>query len=152
MGGFHLDSFLPYQLAVVARRVSQEYAALYRERFDISVPEWRVVAHLSQEGSVSVREINIRVDMDKSKVSRAAARLERNGYITKRANRADKRLVELALTEKGREMVSELAPIARRYEDDVMARLGGDAVAFRAALESLFMANGPLIPEKESNR
>lgn len=149
MDGFKLDSFLPYQLAVVARRVSLEYAALYRERFGISIPEWRVVAHLSQEGSVSVREIHERVDMDKSKVSRAAARLEHNGYVRKRAHRTDKRLVELTLTEKGEAMVAELTPVAKRFEQDVMMRLGPDAAAFRAALDTLFNENGARTASRE---
>lgn len=149
MGGFVLNDFLPYQLAVVASRVSREYAALYREKFGISIPEWRVVAHLSQAGSVSVREINARVDMDKSKVSRAAARLEAAGYITKRDNPTDRRLVELSLTEKGCAMVAELEPIARAYEARVMRELGDEAIVFRRSLARLMA--GPEIdcPRKE---
>lgn len=137
MGGFVLNDFLPYQLAVVAQRVSREYAALYRERFGISIPEWRVVAHLSQAGSVSVREIYAKVDMDKSKVSRAAARLEAAGYVTKRDNPTDRRLVELSLTDKGRDMIAELEPIAREYEARVMQELGEDGIAFRSSLVRL---------------
>lgn len=137
MAGFALDGFLPYQLAVVARRVSQEYAARYQEKFGISIPEWRVVAHLSQEGAVSVREIHRRVDMDKSKVSRAAARLEERGFIAKRAHPSDKRLVELTLTERGQAMIDELTPIAEAYETEVMRLLGPQGPAFRAALDTL---------------
>jgi len=134
---FVLDDFLPYQLAVLAGRVSREYAALYSERFGISVPEWRVVAHLSQSGAVSVREIHERVDMDKSKVSRAASRLESVGYITKRPHPHDRRLVELALTEKGRAMIEEIAPLAEEFEASVLDRLGADADGFRSALRRL---------------
>jgi DNA-binding MarR family transcriptional regulator len=141
MDGFELDGFLPYQLAVVARRISLEFATLYREKFGISIPEWRVVAHLSQEGAVSVREIHDRVDMDKSKVSRAAARLQENGFVRKTPHPTDGRLVELSLTEEGRRMVAEIAPIARAYERDVMERLGPSAEQFRAALETL-LSNG----------
>ncbi|MBT8458001.1 MAG: MarR family transcriptional regulator [Rhodobacteraceae bacterium] len=141
MGGFALDTFLPYQLAVVARRVSLEYSKLYQQRFGISIPEWRVVAHLSQAGAVSVREIHDRVDMDKSKVSRAAARLEQNGYIQKTTSATDRRLVELRLTDKGEAMVRELTPIAQAFEADVMRRIGDDALAFRAGLETLMHSN-----------
>ena len=86
MTGFDLEEFLPYQLAVLAERVSQGFADLYRERYDLSVAEWRVVAHLGQSGMVSVREIHLRAMLGKSQVSRAATKLERNGYITKKAN------------------------------------------------------------------
>jgi len=127
---FHLDAFLPYRVAVLAGRLSRDYSRIYHERFGLSRAEWRVVAHLSQEPAVSVREIHARVDMDKSKVSRAATRLEQAGYITKRTHSGDKRLVELALTDKGRAMMAELAPLAQAFQADVLDRLGPDAAGF----------------------
>ena len=138
MTGFILDDFLPYQLAVLSNRISREFSAKYREKFGISVPEWRVVAHLSQsENPLSVREIFERVDMDKSKVSRAASRLESLGYLTKATNREDRRLIELSLSDKGRAMVEELAPMARAFEQDVMDRLADAAPDFRKAIADL---------------
>ena len=131
MSGFDLNGFLPYQLAVLASRVSREFSTLYKQKFGISVAEWRVVAHLSQAGSVSVREIHRRVDMDKSKVSRAASRLESRGFVTKSANPEDGRLVSLALTESGRAMIDEMTPIAREFEASVLAELGEDAQVFK---------------------
>ena len=134
---FDLDAFLPYQLAVLAANVSDGFSRLYRQRFGISMPEWRVVAHLAHSGAVSVREIHQRVAMDKSKVSRAASRLEAAGFISKRINGNDRRLVELELTDKGHAMINELTPIAQEYEASVLASLGDHASCFRAALETL---------------
>ena len=135
---FVLDRFLPYQLNVLAGRLSRGLARRYREAWGISVAEWRVVAHLSQASAVSVREIHDRVDMDKSKVSRAASRLERAGFVTKRANPDDRRLVELALTERGREMIADLAPQALDYERRVLEGLSPrQAAAFRLAVARL---------------
>jgi DNA-binding MarR family transcriptional regulator len=131
---FNLDDFLPYRLTVAAGRLSREFSQRYREKFGISIPEWRVVAHLSQSGAVSVREIHARVDMDKSKVSRAAARLEAAGYVEKRVNPADRRLVELRLTERGRAMMAELAVVAEAFQREVLARLGDGAGHFAAQL------------------
>ncbi len=110
---------------------------MYRDRYGISVAEWRVVAHLSQQEAVSVREIHDRVGMDKPKVSRAASRLEAAGYVTKVVNEADRRLVELSLTDKGREMIDTLAPIAADYQGRLLSALGGDAEAFRALVDRL---------------
>jgi DNA-binding MarR family transcriptional regulator len=134
---FVLDEFLPYRVNVLAARLSREFAARYREKFGISVPEWRVVAHLSQSGAVSVREIHARVDMDKSKVSRAAARLEAAGYVEKRVNPADRRLVELSLTPRGRAMMAELARVAEGYQSELIARIGPGAEGFATALGRL---------------
>ncbi len=138
---FHLDSFLPYRMAVLAGRLSREYARIYQERFGLSRAEWRVVAHLSQESAVSVREIHARVDMDKSKVSRAATRLEEAGYVTKRTSDTDRRLVELALTEQGRAMMAELTPLAQAYQAEVLDRLGPEAEGFLAGVETLLVTS-----------
>jgi DNA-binding MarR family transcriptional regulator len=139
---FILDDFLPYQLAVVAERVSRQFSRHYREMFGLSRSEWRVVAHLSQQSAVSVREIAARAELDKSKVSRAVSRLEAQGYVTKEASPADRRLVVLALTGKGRQMVATLTPIAEAYQQEVLRDLASDAAGFQSALKRL-MADGP---------
>ncbi len=134
---FILDGFLPYRVAVTAGRLSREFSRIYQERFGLSRAEWRVMAHLSQQAEVSVREIHARVDMDKSKVSRAATRLEEAGIITKRISDSDRRLVFLALTEKGAAMMAELARAAQGLSGEVLGRLGPGAKAFLDGLEAL---------------
>lgn len=134
MHGFELTDFLPYQLAVAAGRVSRAFSDRYRAEFGLSIPEWRVLAHLSTADAVSIREIHARVDMDKSKVSRAAARLEQAGLIEKRDHAGDKRLLDMRLTAKGQELMARIVPIADAYQEELMARLGEDAAPFRAAL------------------
>ena len=140
---FALRAFLPYRLAVLAGQISREYSRIYQEKYGLSRAEWRVMAHLSQEDAVSVREIHTRVDMDKSKVSRAAARLEAAGVITKTISASDRRLVVLALTDKGRDMMHELAPIAAAFHQDLVARLGPDADAFLRGLDTLTTETDP---------
>lgn len=134
---FDLAAFLPYQLAVAAAHVSKGFAERYRAEFGLSIPEWRVLAHLAGGDAVSVREIHVKVDMDKSKVSRAAARLEEAGLIEKRAHANDGRLVDMRLTEAGRALIARIVPIADTYQAEVEARLGPQAQAFRQALAKL---------------
>lgn len=131
---FDLSAFLPYQLAVASARISKGFAERYRAEFGLTIPEWRVLAHLAQSGSVSVREIHARVDMDKSKVSRAAARLEGAGLIEKRENSEDRRLLDMRLTDKGRALIDRIVPIADAYQAEVLAQIGADASTFRRAL------------------
>lgn len=134
---FDLDSFLPYQLSVAASRVSRAFAERYRRDFGLSIPEWRVLAHLVQAGAVSVREIHARVDLDKSRVSRAAARLEAAGHISKTPDPQDGRLVKLALTDRGRALVEQIIPVALQYQAELEARLGNEAESLRRALARL---------------
>lgn len=131
---FILDDFLPYRLTVAAARVSRRFARLYAADAGISMPEWRVLAHLGQAGSVSVRDIHARVDMDKSKVSRAAARLEEAGLVRKVGHDTDRRLVALSLTAQGEATMARLGSIAEAFQRQLVAELGPSAAAFDDAL------------------
>jgi DNA-binding MarR family transcriptional regulator len=138
LSSFKLEEFLPYQLAVLANRISEQFSDKYRERFGISVSEWRVIAHLAQSEKVSIREVFKQVQMDKSKASRAAARLEKAGYVSKKINPADRRLVELSLTAKGRAMADEIGPMGLAFQTEIMNSLPEqDRGAFLAAIETL---------------
>lgn len=132
---FDLEGFLPYRLAVASSQVSREFAVLYRQQFGITVPQWRILAHLSQTGEVSVRDIHERVDMDKSKVSRAAAKLESSGYVEKLVNPQDRRLVRLSLTAQGRALMQRIEPVALEFQKRLLERLGPVSEQFQAGLD-----------------
>jgi DNA-binding MarR family transcriptional regulator len=134
---FDLSTFLPYRIASVGALVSRDFAQHYRSQFGISIAEWRVLAHLSQDGALSVRDIHARVDLDKPKVSRAASRLEAAGLITKVADEQDRRLVALSLTDKGAELMQALIPVALEFQAELQQRLGATAEGFALGLAAL---------------
>ncbi len=137
MNAFHLEEFLPYRLAVAASRVSKAFERRYAKEAGLSVPEWRVLAHLSQGGEVSVREVEVQVDMEKSKVSRAASSLQDSGLIAKAINPADRRLVSLSLTVEGKALMARLAPIAAGFQTELARLLDKDLKAFETGLSRL---------------
>lgn len=134
---FELNGFLPFQLSVMTERIRKELTSRFAPEFQLAVPEWRVLVQLWGSEGVSVRELHVAVAMDKSKVSRAASRLESAGMVEKRENADDRRLLQICLTQQGSELVMRLIPIAHEFEKELALRLGDDAAAFRRALEHL---------------
>lgn len=136
-----LDDFLPYQLAVLAETVSQCMAQVYRERFGLTRDEWRVLAQLagsaaaagSAPGGVKTTEVIQRTTLDKMQVSRAVARLERDGLLTRRPDPDDGRGWRLALTAAGRTLHAKVVPMVRSREAFLLEAL---SAAERRALES----------------
>ena len=118
-----LDAFLPYRAARLATALSRALAAQYEERYNISVAEWRVLVHLTQQTEISVRDIFTRVDMDRARVTRAVQRLAGRGYVSKIVNQDDRRLVKLALTTSGTALALELSALAAGFEAEIMAAL-----------------------------
>jgi len=148
-----LEEFLPYRLNVCASLVSQALSRIYRERYKIGVPEWRVLVTLGQFGNMTGKAIGLHSHMHKTKVSRAVALLERRKLVTRRVNRADLREAFLSLTPAGREIYGELAPIALDFAQQLMEVVEvGDRAALDRALKKLTdrsaqltaeLANGP---------
>jgi DNA-binding MarR family transcriptional regulator len=87
-----LDSFLPYRLDILADAVSRALSRLYKDRYGLAVPEWRVLAHLGQYAPITAKAIAVHSRMHKTKVSRAVAELERLGFV----RRTDQLLAKLA--------------------------------------------------------
>ena len=110
-----LEEFLPYRLNVCANLVSNALSRIYADRYEIGVPEWRVLVTLGQFGMMTAKAIGIHSHMHKTKVSRAVALLERRKLVVRRANRADLREAFLSLTPAGRDIYSDLAPSALEF-------------------------------------
>ena len=117
MRQFILANFLPYQLSILASRISRDFSKEYISRFSLNNAEWRIIAHLSQESKpISIREIYQKVGLEKSKVSRAVSKLAKRRLLSKKVNSSDKRLVDLKLTRVGREIIDEMTEIAVDFE------------------------------------
>ena len=136
---FDLNAFLPYRLAAAAARVSRAFERRYRDEFGLTIPEWRVLAHLhaARGAPVSVRDIEARVAMEKSQVSRAAQRLADAGHIAKAAQDGDRRLLALTLTPQGQALMARLIPVALAFQAELQAELGAAAPGLEAALDRL---------------
>jgi len=118
-----LDGFVPYRLSVLTNRVSSAIARHYSERFDLSVPEWRVIAVLGQAPGLSAREVAKRTAMDKVQVSRAVQSLLAAKHLTRTAHAQDGRIAHLSLSPKGQAIYSEVVPLALSLERQFLSVL-----------------------------
>jgi DNA-binding MarR family transcriptional regulator len=136
--GLELDRFLPYRLAVLAHGVSRALSEIYRERFQLTIPEWRVIANLGRHAPTSANRLAERGSMDKTKVSRAVARLVESGLVTRESDPHDNRLLVLRLSEKGAQVYREIAPLALAWESQFLETLDAEERAvLNRALDKL---------------
>ncbi|WP_051278056.1 MarR family winged helix-turn-helix transcriptional regulator [Solimonas flava] len=134
----HLLRFLPFRLNRLAAEVSQNLAQIYRQRYGIDVPEWRILATLGAEGRCTAQAIAASTRMHKTRVSRAVAFLRESGHVRVAAGAADGRETQLQLTPRGRRLYETLVPLALARERELLAVLEPAlAAAFLEALERL---------------
>jgi DNA-binding MarR family transcriptional regulator len=133
-----LEEFLPYRLSITSHTVSTNIARVYEKRFGVSIPEWRVIAILGRYPGLSAVEVADRTLLDKVAVSRAVTKLIKNGRIDREFADADRRRSILNLSEQGREVHNEIAPLALEFERELLQDIGDDDYAnFISVLEQL---------------
>lgn len=124
MADFELTRFLPFRLNRLAAEISEELAALYAGRFQIDIPQWRVLATLSSGTAWTAKAIVASTRTHKSTISRAVEALERRGLIESRRSPDDGREYRLMLTPAGRKLFRALEPLVLDYERKLLERLG----------------------------
>lgn len=138
----HLDlaAFVPYQLSIASNAVSDRIARQYQARFGLKIPEWRLMAVLGQrkpDGTCdpqTQRDLVGATRMDKVTVSRATAALVQRGLVGRAPSESDGRSHLLALTQPGRSLYAEIAPVALAMEGEI---LEGMSAKERALLSDL---------------
>jgi len=117
---FNLNEFFPYQVHAFHLAVSGSLAAIYTERLGITVNEWRTMAVLGSEHTLSASEIVARTGMNKVVVSRAIKGLHNTGFLRRDIDGLDKRRAVLSLTQKGRQAFTTVLPLVRQREKDLL--------------------------------
>jgi DNA-binding MarR family transcriptional regulator len=146
--GLRLDGYLPYRLSVASNAVSGLIARAYEDRFGLSVPQWRLLCVLAEDGGLTQAKIVARTVMDKVTVSRAAQGLVKRRLIGRSQNASDGRSHVLALTPEGRALHAEIAPLALAYEAALIAGLAPEEVTLlKRLLGRLQSAAGQLAGE-----
>jgi DNA-binding MarR family transcriptional regulator len=136
-----LEEFLPYRLSILSNRVSRAIARRYASTFDLTIPEWRIIAVLGRRPGLTAKEVAEATEMDKVAVSRAVARLAASGRIAGRADPGDARRQLLALTRAGESVHARIAPIALASEERLLAALDArERLQLDALIERLLTA------------
>lgn len=137
----HLEAFLPYRLNKLAAAVSRDLSRVYRERYGLTIPEWRVLATLAQFGTATATAIGRHSAMHKTKVSRAVQSLADRRWLARKADTDDRRVEHLSLTASGRTAYGRLAPEMLDFEQELLARLRPDQrTALMQGLDALEQA------------
>jgi DNA-binding MarR family transcriptional regulator len=156
--GFDLPAFLPYRLNRLAARVSKALASVYQERFDLTVPQWRVLATLAGGAGSSAgdggaaaptaRDLAALTGLDKVSVSRALSGLVERRLVMRLPHRSDARSLTLHLTRRGERLFERIAPLALAWESAWLEPLApgerAQLLALLARLEGAVPADSSL--------
>jgi 3-hydroxy-9,10-secoandrosta-1,3,5(10)-triene-9,17-dione monooxygenase reductase component len=130
-------NYLAYLLARASFIVSGEFHATLKN-WDLSVPEWRVLACLMDVEGLSVGELAAMALMKQPGLTKVLDRMERDELLNRRSTSDDRRRVTIHLTAKGRARVKPAQRAAKAHEAELMSQFTEDQRAtIKSALDLL---------------
>jgi DNA-binding MarR family transcriptional regulator len=136
-GNSFARNYLAYLLARASFIVSGEFHATLKN-WQLSVPEWRVLACLMDVEGLSVGELAAMALMKQPGLTKVLDRMERDGLLKRQGTSDDRRRVTIHLTAKGRARVKPVQRAARAHEAELLKQFTAEQRAtIKSALELL---------------
>ena len=95
----------------------------FEREMGVSAGTWFSLVLLSKKDGISQGELSQKFEIDPSRVTRLAKRLEREGLILRKRDSEDHRIVRMFLTEKGRGLLEALSDRRERFDRRIAAML-----------------------------
>ena len=149
MSDLRLDAYLPYRLSVASNAVSGLISRAYQDRFGLTVPQWRLICVLAEDGALTQGQLVARTVMDKVTVSRSAQGLLKRHLVVRSEHHADARSHVLQLSPQGQRLYAEIAPLALAYEEALISGLNPEEVEGLKGLLSRLQASATALVDAD---
>jgi DNA-binding MarR family transcriptional regulator len=125
-----LDTLIGYQLRRAQLATFQEFIERFRS-LKLRPAEFAVIMVLGAHPGLKQADAAAILAIKRANFVALMDRLEKRGLAERRGLSADRRSYALFLTDKGRLAAREAAPISERFENHLIARLGGKREALK---------------------
>ena len=106
---FRLETHVFYWFSHILSRRNRALNAELR-CFDLDYPRWRVMAVLNQHPGCSMQQLAEHTGVDRTTLAHTTALMEKQGLLTRRARKTDRRSIMLNLTPRGRNLLARILP------------------------------------------
>ena len=107
----------------------------FEREVGLSAATWFLLTMLIDEDGISQGEVSHRFEVDPSRITRLAQRLEKEGLLRRKRDPEDNRIVRLHATEEGRLLVESRQERREGFEEGIRRELGQEELAeFRRVL------------------
>jgi len=133
MNRFTFDRSLGFLVNRVALRMKDMLDRELRPH-DVTCEQWAVLNRIWEEDGLSQKEIAERTFKDEPNTARIVAKLERKGLVSRRPDPADRRALQVLLTDRGRALRPVLVPLAEAGNRRASDGLSDEELATLVAL------------------
>jgi DNA-binding MarR family transcriptional regulator len=145
------EDFLTFRITRLSNALRTNLTKRYLEEFDLSLPEWRLLALVARFAPMRFSEVTARSSMDKGQVSRTLRVMAKRGFTKMKVIRdAKSRSTEalaapvmVSITPKGAALYRSVLPVARRRQVEMHTTLSeSERKALYSTLNKLFETIG----------
>ncbi|TAJ97457.1 MAG: MarR family transcriptional regulator [Reyranella sp.] len=124
----------------------------YREQFDVTLPEWRVLSIIGALETTSARDVSRALATDKAWVGLTVQKLERRDFVRRVPDCQDGRRTLVSLTRQGKEVYDAIMANARRRQKRLLGTLTEkDAETLIASIERLQVEADRMLEELDES-
>jgi DNA-binding MarR family transcriptional regulator len=122
------------RVAVIIKRRGRDILA----DFEITGPQFNALLTLRDNPDITMGELCEKLFLACSTATDLIDRMEKNGVLVRRRDPQDRRVIRLAISEKGQQVIAEVVKARRRYVSSILSNLSDDEKDHLAnALEKL---------------
>ncbi|WP_076536587.1 MarR family winged helix-turn-helix transcriptional regulator [Shewanella sp. UCD-KL21] len=124
----NLNCYIPALITFMSNKLSSGASACYREQFGVGVMEWRIMATLKLQSTISANQISQVIGLDKAAVSRTLKQLQQNALVSFVKDENDARSTLVTLTNKGQGLHDRILTVALARESILLEGLSSEEV------------------------
>lgn len=104
-----LENLLCFPLYVAAKEIVREYNTSHAlEKAEITYTQYITLLAIWEKKNASVKELGNMLSLDSGTLTPVLKTLENGGYLTRRKNTVDKRILEITITDLGERFMEEV--------------------------------------------
>lgn len=130
-----LDEQICFPLYVLSKEITGLYRPILEE-LDLTYPQYLVMMVLWEEDGLAVSHIGEKLFLDSGTLTPVLKRLENKGFINRIRNKEDERVVQLFLTENGKNLRQQACRIPEKLLEQIHVQIE-DLKNFKDTLNQL---------------
>ena len=103
-------------MGIVMHRVMKRAKSKYEE-FDLNRSQASILFTLHQRSSMSQKDLAVSLNMTPPSITSAIRKMEKDGYISRKQDESDQRVMRLPLTEKGESCIQNVKKVAEEMRE-----------------------------------
>lgn len=112
------------QVGFLLRKANQRHLSIFSERIgELTPPQFAALAKLFEAGEASQNQLGQLIAMDAATIKGVIGRLKARGLVVLSEHENDRRRLVVSLSQKGRETIEALLPLASSITDATLAPL-----------------------------